>query len=160
MLEFKIDLIGIDELRATFRHMDEDVRVAVGEKLKSLTEALKRKVMDNVSGIILQKVTGALEESIAADVDVGSEVMEGFVVPRPADEKAFAHEFGGKGWYDIYPVNKNMLKFMGKEGVMVYAAHVRHPPAKASWYLRTALIEMEPQVIEGFQEVIDHVIGI
>jgi hypothetical protein len=154
MIEFTLELVGDAELQAVFSAFSDDLRMAIGEKLKVLTEELRLKVVDNVSGLILQKQSGALASSITATVDVDATPMEGFVTSSPFTLKAWVHEFGGEKSYDIFAINKSTLVFEGKDGELVFRKHVFHPPATAKWYLREALEQMEGPVQDGFDEVL------
>ena len=59
---------------------------------------------------------------------------------------AEAHEYGGKGYYEIVPVHKRLLRFIGKSGDVVFAPYVFHPPMPERSYLRSALHEMAPEI--------------
>src|SRR5574337_884397 len=147
MLEYSIDLFGEEDLRISLLEVPEHIRQAVGDKIETLTEELYAKVLDNVNGRLLQRKTGQLASSIQKEVDIGGDVMEGWVGPVPANPKAWVQEYGGKGDYTIVPVNKNWLHFFWeKKGDWVFAKEVNHPPLEARRYLRQALVEMEDRV--------------
>lgn len=135
--------------------------MAMRAKLKELTESLRLKAVANVSGLILQKRTGALADSIVGKINTRGDVAEGIVSVQPANEKAFALEFGGKGYYEIVPVDKRSLMFYwDKMSRKAFFMKVNHPPSKEFAYLRDALSEMEGEVDQGFADVIDQIIGL
>lgn len=161
MIKLDIRITGLQPIRDEFEALPWKVRMAMREKLKELTESLRLKVVANVSGLILQKRTGALADSIVGTINTRYDVAEGIVSVRPANDKAFALEFGGKGNYQIVPIDKRSLMFFwNKMGRKVFFMQVNHPPSKEFSYLREALADMEPEVDQGFMEVIDRIIGL
>lgn len=141
-------------------NLDEEIRIAVAAKLTELTRLLYEKVIENVSGKILQKRTGQLAESIITEIDIISNPMIGSVFPLPQTPKAFALEKGGEKSYIITPSKATMLKFYwDKMGKTMFLRSVNHPPSKEFAYLRLALEDMETLVPEGFQQAIEQVIG-
>jgi hypothetical protein len=139
--------------------MDEAIKLAIAKKLTELTTILHSKVVENVSGKILQKQSGQLASSIRQEVDVGTNPMVGLVFPDPADDKAWALERGGKGYYDIVASKAQLLHFFTKGGVEVFTKSVHHPPSREFAYLRTALEEMTELVPQGFAEAIQTVLA-
>ena len=91
--------------------LDEKIRLAVANKLTELTQVLENKVIENVSGKILQKQTGQLAGSIRKEVDDASEPMVGIVFPEPASPKAWALEKGGEKEYAFGPTKASVLHF-------------------------------------------------
>lgn len=134
--------------------LDEEVKRAIIVKLTELTDILYNKVVGNLSGKILQKQSGQLLSSVQQEVTStsGGDTWIGRVFIEPETPKALALEYGGKGYYTIVPTKANLLRFLGKDGSMVFAKSVHHPPAQAYAYLRNALAEMEPLVPEIFRE--------
>jgi hypothetical protein len=140
--------------------LDEEIKAAVAVKLNQLTDVLYSKVIENLSGKVLQKRTGALLDSIRREVDVGDNPMIGTVFPEPADAKAWALELGGEREYAILPTKASVLAFFWeKEGRQVFLPSVNHPPSRAFRYLGIALDEMEALVPEGFREALDEVLS-
>lgn len=153
-----IKFVGDTELLARFDALPDNIRAAVAEKLEQLTEMLRQKVVDNVSGKVLQKRSGDLASRIQSEVDTASIPMTGFVGPNPSDAKAWVLEYGGKGWYDIFPVKASVLRFVSKSGDLVFAKYVNHPPGQPFYYLRSALVEMADPVVSGFYEALEKAI--
>jgi hypothetical protein len=139
--------------------LDEKIRVAVAAKLTELTGILHNKVIENISGKILQKQSGQLAGSIQQSVDTSNEPMIGFVFPEPASPKAWALEKGGESYYPITPTKAAVLRFIAKSGETVFAKSVNHPPSKEFAYLRLALEEMEPIIPAEFRDAIAEAIA-
>ena len=126
--------------------LGNDVWNAVVDKLTDLTARVHEKVLDNVSGKILQKQTGQLADSIMQRISYGEKTVTGTVYVSPETPKAWALEKGGEGFYEIYPTKANVLRYYNKEGKKVFAKHVNHPPSKDFGYLREAFEEMAPLI--------------
>ena len=141
-------LIYLDEVSPALRER-------MGREIVSVGEILYAKVMENVSGKILQTKTGQLAGSIVMETDVASDPMSVFVGPVPETPKAFALEFGGKGSYEILPTKSRLLHFFSKSGDEVFTSHVNHPPSKAFRYLREALDELRPTIEGTFLEAVE-----
>jgi hypothetical protein len=135
--------------------MEGEMRAAIARKLTELTTMLHAKVVENLSGKILQKVSGQLAGSVQQTVDTGGEPMVGEVFIDPASPKAWALEKGGEKNYMILPSKGTMLKFYwDKMGQTVFLKEVNHPPSREFGYLRLAAEEMVDLVPAGFNEVL------
>lgn len=146
------------ELIVTLNKIPTAIRVQLESKLKTLMSELRLKVIENVSGKVLHSKSGALAASVVDGVsNIGSSLI-GFVEVASGDPKvqayAEAHEYGGKGYYEIVPVHKTVLKFVSKSGETVYAPYVFHPPAPERSYLRSAFAEMAPEIEEQLNEAL------
>lgn len=130
------------------------LRVATEKKMIQLTGMLYDKVIENVSGKILQKQSGELASSIKQQLDLVGETMLGSVFVDPANDKAWVLEKGGKGYYPIVATKAQVLHFFTKSGTEVFTKSVHHPPSREFAYMRTALEEMTELVPQGFQEYI------
>jgi len=139
---------------AEFRQLPEEVRHVMSEKIIDQTYAVYRKVLENVQGKILQEKTGQLAQSIRIKTGQQGRDYVGEVFVDPETPKALALEYGGKDYYSIYPVNKQMLHFYWEKiGMWVYLDYVNHPPSKEFAYLRSALHEVN--VEEGLTTILD-----
>lgn len=139
--------------------LDEAIFGAVAKKMIALTQELYEKVVENLSGKILQQKSGELVGSVRQSVDVAADPMTGSVYMEPASPKAWALERGGEREYLIVPTKANILRFYwDKVGQTVFFPSVNHPPSREFAYLRTALEELRPRFAEGVQEVIQDVI--
>lgn len=139
--------------------LDERIKVAVVRKMTELTLLCYNKVMENVSGKVLQQQSGELARSIHYEIEETADTVKGTVFVRPETAKAAALEYGGKGYYEIVPVKASILRFFAKSGDLVFTPHVNHPPSRAFRYLGLAADEMATLVPEGLQEVIEAVIA-
>ena len=138
--------------------LDERLKSAVEEKLGYLTNMLYDKVQENLSGKVLQKVSGQLAGSIRQEIEIGADVSVGSVFPDPATPKAWALEKGGEKAYIIVPTKSNVLKFFMNNDV-VFASQVVHPPSREFRYLGEALDEMTEVVPIQFNEAIQAVLN-
>lgn len=136
--------------------LDERVKLAIAKKLLSLTTLMHDKVIENISGKILQQKTGQLISSIQQRTDTNSNPMVGEVYVEPATAKAWALEKGGEREYQILPTKAEVLRFYwDKIGQVVSFHSVNHPPSREFAYLKAALLEMETLAPEGLQAAID-----
>lgn len=159
---------------------DNSAFVAIGglpDKMKGIFEAkfrelltvLKDKVIENLSGKVLQTKTGALLKSIREEMVIEEDAWIGEVyVADEGNVKAYARtlEYGGKGSYVIVPINKRALAFSMGIGSSyeftgyqkVFAARVVRKPEAAHSYLRSALRDFAPMFREGLEEAINEAI--
>lgn len=148
MLEVRLE--GVPRIDAIGRKL----RVLTFRKLNQLTDMLEQKVIENLSGKILNKQSGALLESVKKYVSPPGDYMTGWVYISPETTKAWVLEKGGDGYYPISPIKGEALKWVSKEGETVYAKHVFHPPSKEFAYLRSAIEEMAPLIPPAYEEAI------
>jgi hypothetical protein len=154
MLEISLQASGVE-----LEGLDERLKEAVAAKLTELTRLAYAKVVENLSGRILQKRSGQLLGSVREEVYIGTDVMTGSVYMENAGPKAYALEKGGERSYPIFPTKASVLRFYwDKVGRVVYFHEVNHPPSREFAYLRTAAEEVEALVPEGFRSAIDTVL--
>lgn len=122
-------------------------------KLEETAKLLYEKVLENLSGKILQSKTGQLRESIELETQTSGYDFIAFVGPVPATPKAYALEFGGRGDYLIPLGPKGMLA--NRETGFFSKNSVIHPPSKEYAYLRTALSDIEATLPGELVAVID-----
>ena len=147
-----------DEVLVRLDGFPRRLRDVLDLKFRELVDELRLKVMENLSGKVLNTKSGALLGAVRSGVEqLGSQLI-GFVEIDPANttvkEYALVHEYGGKGSYEIVPVSKRMLRFIGKSGDVVFASYVLHPPAAERSYLRSAFIEMQPLITSGLEDAL------
>jgi len=126
-------------------------RIVIGLQIKIVKEKL--------TGQVLKTQTGRLRRSISASMSPAGPIVTGIVGTNV--EYAAIHEFGGKtGAHQILPKRGKALAFNWK-GKDVVFAKVNHPgsimPERS--FMRTALNEMKPQILQEFQNAIFEVIG-
>jgi phage gpG-like protein len=152
-----IEITGDKEVIARLLSMPEKVHAALVRKVYTLAFQLQRKVQtEKLAGQVLNKRTGALQSSIFTDVQQTPYEVSGKVAASKSVPYAAIHEFGGKTRaHDILPNKAQALHFFmgGKE---VFAKVVHHPgsviPERS--YLRSALGEMQYQIIQGLTEAV------
>lgn len=154
MLEVSLTAVGLDDL-------DERMKRAISRKMTQLTDLLYDKVIENLSGKILQQKSGELISSIHKDRErMSGGVITGRVYVEPESPKAWALEVGGKGMYPIVPTKASVLRFYWEKlGQIVYLHSVNHPPSQAFGYLRYAAEEVEVLIPERFSDLIAMVIA-
>lgn len=157
MIGLQVTIVD-QELLVNLERIPERLHAEIEEKLESLVAELRLKVQENLSGKVLNTKTGALLGSLVSGVERLGSLLVGFVAIDPADSKveayAMVHEYGGKGFYEIVPIHKLILRFEGKGGEVVFAPYVYHPPAAERSYLRSALHEMAPEIEAGLNQAI------
>lgn len=151
-LKVKLTRTGID-----LDGLDERVRIAVQKKFEYLADLLFDKVMENVTGRILQSKSGQLAESIKKEVHAEANPMYAIVGPKPATPKAWALEKGGREDYPIFPIKAMALHFfwekMGEEVFMSYVPE--HPPASPYRYLGRAYETVRRQAPQAMKDAIE-----
>jgi hypothetical protein len=148
------------EYESRLDDLDERLKMALVEKMASLTEMMWSKVIENVSGKLLQTKSGDLKRAVKkAPIEVQGNSIVGTVFVEPAGPKEYALEFGGKGTYPISPKNAMVLSWLEGDSRIFRLYVSRHPAAKDYGYLREALEEMRSIVPEQLQATIDKVYG-
>lgn len=145
-------LVRLDRLPAR-------IHAAVQLKFSELVGLLREKVAENLGGKVLQIKSGALLRSLGPPVveNIGLTLIGTVdIIPENENVKeyALAHEYGGKGSYEIVPMNKSLLRFIGKSGDVVFAPYVYHPAAAERSYLRSALADMQPIFTSGIEDAV------
>lgn len=150
------------EVIAKFDRLPVELRAAVEAKFATLIEMVRAKVEENLSGAVLQTKSGALLGALQSGVSsIGGQTLVGFVEIEPGSKPEIygkVHEYGGKDWYEIVPVNKKALAFE-IDGKKIITDYVFHPPAKERSFMRSALREMVPTIVAEMEETIASVIG-
>lgn len=149
MLEISLQATHLDDL-------DERMKRAISRKMTQLTNLMYQKVIDNLSGKILQTKSGQLVGSVYKQRDrMSGGVITGHVGIEPETPKAWALEKGGRDFYPITPKSASVLKFYwDKVGETVYLHYVNHPPSRQFGYLSDALEEMRPEVPSRFSDLV------
>lgn len=162
MINLQVKIVD-QELLVNLERIPQRLHAEIEEKLESLISELRLKVQENLSGKVLNTKSGALLSSLVSGVEKLGSLLVGFVAVEPTDSKveayAMAHEYGGKGFYEIVPVHKLILRFEGKSGEIIFAPYVFHPPAAERSYLRSALHEMAPEIEAGLHQAIQDAIA-
>ncbi len=158
MIDLRLRIIDTEVL-TRLDDLPNNVRLALRAKMEELISALREKVVENVSGRVLQARSGALARSIEGGVTTQGDLLIGHVGVAPTDPKveayAMAHEYGGKDYYEIVPVTARMLRFIASGGNVVFTSYVYHPPAQERSFLRLALVESEAEIMAGLGDALD-----
>ena len=137
-----------------------EIQGACRTSMARLVLQLARKIKEEkLSGQVLKNETGTLRRSITPSVS-GTDTMAVGTVSTNV-EYARIHEFGGKtSPHEILPKRGRALAFEWK-GQLVFFKKVQHPgsvfPERS--FMRSALEEMKPGIIDEFQNAIFEVIG-
>jgi phage gpG-like protein len=157
MVHVEISVTGDTEVAGYFGALPEELRLAIAKKVADFTGQLWDKIVNqNLNGVILQRRSGKLADSIKSKVDDKGDVITGTVFSDGSAPYAAIQEYGGKtSPHDIVPDKAKALHFLmgGKD---TFATIVHHPgstiPAHA--FMRSALADMVPVIEEGFREAV------
>ena len=136
--------------------MPSKVHAALLRKVTALDLKLEAKVKQKLSGEVLNVRTGALRASIFSAVEDNTSSIFGKVASTGDVKYARIHEYGGTTPpHEILPSKAKALAFM-VGGKMVFAAKVNHPGSKMPErsFLRSALADMSPEIIEGLNAAV------
>jgi hypothetical protein len=157
MLGINVKIVD-QEVLVNLESIPKKIHAAIEAKLDEQVALLREKVVENLSGKVLNSKSGALIEALVSGVEKIGSGLIGFVAVESTDQKvqayAMAHEYGGKGSYEIVPVNKRVLRFVGKNGDIIFVPYVYHPPMPERSYLRSALAEMAPEIEAALRDAI------
>ena len=145
-----ITMIGADALPARLDALPAALANDLVAKMQALGEMLADKVKnEKLSGQVLNARSGALRDSIVAQISSeGSDVVA--TVASVGDVKyAAIQEYGGKtAAHEILPSKAAALAFV-EGGAMRFARRVEHPgsliPERS--YLRSSLAEMGDEIV-------------
>jgi phage gpG-like protein len=145
-----IDLAGADALDSRLDAFPAQLLDELAANSAILAAALVDKVRsDKLSGQVLNAVSGALRDSIVADIAVEREKVVASVGSAGDLKYAAIHEYGGKtAAHEILPSKASVLAF-AVGGATIFARRVEHPgsviPERS--YLRSTLAEMMDEVV-------------
>ena len=152
---FAIDLDGFDEAGARLDTLPTALRVALAAKAADLAAALADRVRnDKLAGAVLNVRSGALRDSIAAEVEVDGAGVVASVGSVGDIKYAAIQEYGGKtAAHEILPSKAQALALMAG-GAEHFARKVEHPgsliPERS--YLRSSLDEMSDEIVAALAE--------
>ncbi len=145
-----LSLSGDDALDARFDAFAGALGDALAAKAETLALALAESVkLDKLSGQVLAVRSGALRDSIAAEVAADGDAIVATVGSVGELKYAAIQEYGGKtGAHEILPIKAKALAFIAG-GAMRFATRVEHPgstiPARS--YLRATLDEESDAIV-------------
>jgi phage gpG-like protein len=141
---------GDDALDARLDAFAGALGEALAAKAEALAQALAEAVKsDKLSGQVLAVRSGALRDSIAAEVAADGDSIVATVASVGDVKYAAIQEYGGKtGAHEILPVKGKALAFIAG-GAMRFATRVEHPgstiPERS--YLRLTLDEQSDVIV-------------
>jgi HK97 gp10 family phage protein len=141
---------------AKFPQIQGVCQVSMGRLVLKLSNNIKA---EKLSGQVLKNRTGTLRRSISSSVSTSGTATIGKVGTNV--EYAAIHEFGGRTReHDILPKRGRALAFPWK-GKQMILAKVHHPGSQMPErsFMRTALEEMRPEILEEFNNAIMEVLG-
>ena len=152
---FALQLDGLEEADARLTAYPAALTAALSAKAAELAAALADMVKNNkLSGAVLNTLSGALRNSIAASVSADADSMVASVASEGDVKYAAIQEYGGKtSAHEILPVKAEALAFvMG--GAQLFARRVEHPgsliPERS--YLRSSLDDMRGEIVAALAE--------
>ncbi len=147
---FALDLDGFDAAIARLEGLPATIGAALAAKAAEAAAALADRVRtDKLSGGVLNARSGALRDSIVADVSVEAAGVRATVGSNGDVKYAEIQEYGGKtAAHEILPVKAQALAFVAS-GALRFARRVQHPgsliPERS--YLRSTLDEMSDEIV-------------
>ena len=145
-----LSLSGDDALDARLGAFPAALGDALDVKAEALALALAETVkLDKLSGQVLAARSGALCDSIEAEIAADGDAIVATVGSVGDLSYAAIQEYGGKtGAHEILPVKGKVLAFVAG-GAMRFAARVEHPGSTipAHSYLRATLDEQSDAIV-------------
>ena len=172
MIDVQVSLSGIKELDERLYGLSL-VEEGVEDATRRATELVYERAKANIAAMF--RTPGRMKSALRMIFDRSFGGAEGRV--EIEGEGYATQEYGGRGWYDIFPVNRLALAFAGapgggsriagavrgarfrtsagrfSAGTRVFAKHVHHPPLPERSYLRSALEEERPAIVELYAAV-------
>ena len=149
---FATALAGLDETSARLDALPAALCAALAAKAAELSAALADRVKnDKLMGAALNARSGALRDSILAEVSLSDDGLLAAVASFGDVKYAAIQEFGGKtAAHEILPEKARTLAFL-MGGSLRFARSVHHPgsliPARP--YLHSAIDEMADDIVAG-----------
>lgn len=144
-----IAVVGDKEVIERFHALPERTRAAVAGSVGRLALLLQRRVMQKLSGDVLNVKTGRLRRSIDQVVLRDDAQIVGVVSTNV--KYARVHEYGFSGTVNVRDHLRQVKQAFGRpiaaRAVMV-TAHTRKANVPEKSFLRSALADMKPQIIE------------
>jgi phage gpG-like protein len=155
MLQISLDEAA--EFSARLDVLPDQLRAALTEKVQALASALYAQVVGvNLSGSILNALSGALRDSIQIDVQAQDARVDAKIFSDGDVPYAAILEFGGKtAAHEILPNKARALAFL-TNGKQVFARTIQHPGSTfaARSYLGGALDDASGEIVSTLREVV------
>jgi phage gpG-like protein len=134
--------------------MTEQIRANLRQQTVVLTRKLRDKVIQNLSGRVLQVRSGRLRGSIRSQMVETKDELGGRVWTEGVPY-ARIHEFGGTtSPHVIAAKNSKSLAFVWGAKGLVFFKRVNHPGSRIPQrsYMESALEEMRAEIVEAYRE--------
>ena len=144
-----------EDLGKKFRDSIPNIESGVQKEIMRLALKMTGSVMNKLSGDILKVRTGRLRRSIHPEWDFKPGHMGATVGTNV--EYAAIHEYGFKGTVQVKSFQREMTKAFGRPIApkqVTVSAHSRNINMPESSFLRSALKEMRPEIIEGLKNAV------
>ena len=151
-----VEYAGADALDHQLAAFPADMLVRLEQKARDLAATLVARVRDEkLSGQALETKSGALRNSISAEITVEGGALTATVGSFGDVKYAAIQEYGGRtSAHEILPDKAQALAFL-VGGALRFARRVEHPgstlPARA--YLRSSLDELRDEIVAGLAGV-------
>jgi phage gpG-like protein len=152
---FAVQVDGLAEANARLDAYPAALTAALGAKATELAAKLADAVKnDKLSGGVLNVGTGALRDSIVANVSADADGIVASVGSEGDVKYAAIQEYGGKtSAHEILPQKAQALAFFVGGGLR-FARRVEHPgsliPARS--YLGSALEDLSDEIVDAFAD--------
>jgi hypothetical protein len=157
MARVTLSLTGADALLQRFDRLGADVQASLFATSHTLAVRLVAHLQqDKLSGLGLDRLSGALAASIATTVEIGDGVVTAEVFSADPPPYAAILEFGGViPAHDVRPVSAHALSFI-EDGRRVFAkiAHSPDVTVPAHAYLRASLQDMAGDIAAELQQAV------
>jgi hypothetical protein len=140
-----VSLTGADQIAARWASFDQRIRQGLEQAMTRLGDDLEARVLDNLSGLVLQQRSGRLAAAQEAVVTSDGGAVSVGVGFDPADVPYGAiQEYGGTTRAHLIAAKRGGALAFTVGGRLVFAKRVQHPgsviPERS--YLRAALADM------------------
>lgn len=163
------DEAGVAVIDAIYTR-SQRLQEALIQKVNDLSVRLQQRIQQKLLGEVLHYRSGVLFRSVRViPAAANSYKIEGGVISSGGP--AFygrVHEFGGASVYterpairDAYrsPANRAALRFIGRDGKVLYRFFVRRRPLPERSFMRSSEAEMEPGIMAEIQEVVQQALS-
>jgi len=142
-------VVGGEAVAARFNAMPDALQARLRVLVTKATIGVQRRAKEKLNGEVLNVRTGRLRRSITQRVTESAGKVEGIVGTNV--EYAHAHEFGFQGNVTVKE-HLRRLKASGRQAIV--RAHSRNVNLPERSFLRSALRELEPEIIESLHDVV------
>jgi phage gpG-like protein len=153
-----ISLDGADALDRRLGAYAGALASDLAAKANALANALADKVKnEKLSGEVLNTRSGALKDSIAAEVSADGDGIQATIGSRGDIKYAAIQEYGGRtAAHEILPDKASVLTFV-VGGATRFARRVEHPGSQIPErsYLRSSLDEMRDDIVAGLADALN-----